>query len=64
MTATQHQCQHYCVTRRRSRAKNESKSEFDYAVIKQKLVGVDLMRFNVKTIYVDDFPAISQYELN
>jgi hypothetical protein len=56
---TQHQRQHYCVTRRRSRLRREKKADFDYAVVKQTLVTQDLMRFNIRTIFVDDFPAVT-----
>ena len=56
---TQHQRQHYCVARRRSRQPKESKAEFDYAVLKQALLIQDLLRFNIKTILVDDFSEIT-----
>lgn len=56
---TQHQRQHYCITKKRSRKTKESKAEVDYAVTKQNLVTQDLMRFNIKTIFVDDFPEVT-----
>ena len=56
---TKHQRQHYCIARRRSRRKGEAKAQFDYAVTKQNLVTQDLMRFNIKTIFVDDFSDIT-----
>ena len=56
---TKHQRQHYCVTRKRSRQSGEKKADFDYAVTKQNLVTQDLMRFNIKTIFVDNFPDIT-----
>jgi hypothetical protein len=56
---THHQRQHYCVAKRRSRKAGESKAEFDYAVTKQNLIARDLMRFNIKTVLVHDFPEIS-----
>lgn len=57
---TKHQRQHYCLARKRSRQSREKKAEFDYAVTKQNLVTQDLMRFNIKTIFVDDFPDITR----
>jgi Sir2- and TIR-associating SLOG family/SIR2-like domain len=56
---TKHQRQHYCIARKRSRRSGEKKADFDYAVTKQNLVTQDLMRFNIKTIFVDDFPDIT-----
>jgi hypothetical protein len=56
---TQHQRQHYCITRKRTRHAGESKKEFEYALTKQKLVTQDLMRFNIRTIFVDDYPKIT-----
>jgi hypothetical protein len=59
-TFTQHQRQHYCVTRRRTRRTGEKIKDFNYALTKQNLVTQDLMRFNIRTIFVDDFPQITQ----
>jgi Sir2- and TIR-associating SLOG family/SIR2-like domain len=59
-TFTQHQRQHYCVTRKRTKRAKESVKDFKYALNKQNLVTQDLMRFNIKTIFVDDFPQITQ----
>jgi hypothetical protein len=56
---TKHQRQHYCIAKRRSRAKGEKKADFDYATTRQALVTQDLMRFNIKTIFVDDYADIT-----
>ncbi|WP_375462478.1 SIR2 family protein [uncultured Methylobacterium sp.] len=58
-TFTNHQRQHYCIARKRSRNKGEKEAEFQYAKIKQDLVTQDLMRFNIKTIFVDEFSEIT-----
>jgi NAD-dependent SIR2 family protein deacetylase len=56
---TQHQRQHYCIARRRIARKGESKEDTEYALTKQNLVTQDLMRFNIKTIFVDSFHEIT-----
>ena len=56
---TKHQRQHYCIARKRSRQRREKKADFDYAVTKQNLMTQDLMRFNIKTIFVENFPGIT-----
>lgn len=55
-----HQRQHFCVMKRRTRSKGESKTEFEYAEIKQKLVTQDLMRFNIKAIFVDAYSDVTR----
>jgi Sir2- and TIR-associating SLOG family/SIR2-like domain len=57
---TKHQRQHYCIVRKRSRRQSEKRVDFDYALTKQSLVTQDLMRFNIKTIFVDDFTDITR----
>ena len=59
-TFTHHQRQHYCITRKRTKRAGESTKDFNYAQNKQSLVTQDLMRFNIKTIFVDDFAQITQ----
>jgi len=54
-----HQRQHYCLARKRTRRPGEKKKDFDYAMTRQNLVTQDLMRFNIKTIFVDDFTDIT-----
>ena len=56
---TQHQRQHYCIAKKRARLSGEKKADFDYAVTKQNLVTQDLMRFNIKTVFVDEFSEIT-----
>jgi hypothetical protein len=46
--------------RKRSRRNGEKKADFATAVIKQNLVAQDLMRFNIKTVFVKDFPDITR----
>ena len=58
-TFTSHQRQHYCIACKRTRAKGEKEAEFQYALTKQNLVTQDLMRFNIKTIFVEDFAQIT-----
>lgn len=55
-----HQRQHFCVMKRRIRAKRESKKDFEYAQRKQDLVTQDLMRFNIRTIFVDDYVDVTR----
>lgn len=55
-----HQRQHFCVMKKRTRARGESKKDFDYAQTKQNLVTQDLMRFNIKTIFVDDYADVTR----
>ncbi|WP_346656093.1 SIR2 family protein [Bradyrhizobium sp. dw_78] len=57
---TQHQRQHYCIMRKRARLKDESKKDFEYAVTKQTLVMQDLLRFNIKVIFVDEFSDVTR----
>lgn len=58
-TFTNHQRQHYCIARKRTRIKGEREADFRYALTKQNLVTQDLLRFNIKTIFVEDFPQIT-----
>jgi hypothetical protein len=58
-TFTSHQRQHYCVVRKRTRAKGEKEADFQYALTKQNLVTQDLMRFNIRTIFVEEFSQIT-----
>lgn len=58
-TFTSHQRQHYCIARKRTRGQGEKEAAFQYALTKQNLVTQDLMRFNIKTIFVEDFSQIT-----
>lgn len=57
---TKHQRQHYCIARKRTCRTGEKKADFNYAVTRQNLVTQDLMRFNIRTIFVEDFPDITR----
>lgn len=57
---TQHQRQHYCIAKRRTRRSGEKQKDFDYALTKQSLITQDLMRFNIRTIFVDDYADITE----
>jgi hypothetical protein len=50
---------HYCVTKRRRRREFSSRAHFDYATIKQQLVTQDLLRFNIETVFIDEYSAIT-----
>jgi Sir2- and TIR-associating SLOG family/SIR2-like domain len=56
---TIHQHRHYCIMRRRKQFAGESGADFDYALTKQALATQDLLRFNIKTIFVDEFAEIT-----
>jgi Sir2- and TIR-associating SLOG family/SIR2-like domain len=58
-TFAKHQRAHCCITKRRSRKEFSSKAQFDYAVIKQQLVTEDLLRFNIETVFVDQYSNIT-----
>ena len=58
-TFTKHARQHYCIMRRRTRAKTEKAADAVYAATKQALLTQDLLRFNIKTIFVDEFSDIT-----
>jgi hypothetical protein len=55
-----HQRQHYCLMKRRSQLPGESAAEFEYAKRKQILETHDLMRFNINTVFVDDYADITK----
>jgi hypothetical protein len=54
-----HQRQHFCITKRRTRSSGERKTDFEYAKTKQGLMTQDLLRFNIKTLFVDDYSEIT-----
>jgi NAD-dependent SIR2 family protein deacetylase len=58
-TFTHHQRQHYCIARKRTRAKGEKEKDYEYALTKQNLIVQDLLRFNIKTIFVEEFSQIT-----
>ena len=58
-TFATNQRQHYCIARRRSKMKGEKTADFQYELTRQNLITQDLMRFNIKTIFVDDYDQIT-----
>ncbi|MGA7810372.1 SIR2 family protein [Bradyrhizobium sp.] len=58
-TFTTHQRQHYCITRRRTKAKGEKEANYHYELTRQNLITQDLMRSNIKTIFVDEYEQIT-----
>jgi hypothetical protein len=53
------QRRHFCLMKKRVRLPGESGKDYQYAINKQVLVTQDLMRFNIKTLFVDDYPEIT-----
>jgi hypothetical protein len=51
---------HYCFLKRVSKRKTEEVADFEYRQRKQELFSGDLNRFNIKTIFVDDYPEITE----
>lgn len=58
-TFSTNQRQHFCITKKRMRERGESSKDYQYAVNRQMLVTQDLKRFNIKTLFVDDYPNIT-----
>lgn len=58
-TFKEHQRQHYSLMKRRSQEPGESAADFRYAERKQILQTHDLMRFNINTVFVDDYADIT-----
>lgn len=50
---------HYCIMRRRTKDEEESDAAFKYAERKQDHMVRDLQRFNIQTVFVDDFDQIT-----
>lgn len=59
-TFAQNQRRHYCIMKKRFKEKGESNKNYQYAVNKQVLLTDDLMRFNIKTLFVDDYSDITR----
>ena len=53
------QRRHFCIMRKRSKAKGEKDKDYQYAVNRQALLTQDLMRFNIKTLFVDNYSDIT-----
>ena len=58
-TFATNQRRHFCLMKKRMRGKGESTRDHQYAVNRQLLVIQDLMRFNIKTLFVDDYIDIT-----
>lgn len=53
------QRQHYCIQKRIAQQHGESLEEFEYKTRKQKFFTQDLLRFGIKTIFITDYPEIT-----
>jgi Sir2- and TIR-associating SLOG family/SIR2-like domain len=56
----QNQRQHFCLTKHRTQLPGEPLPEFQYAQNKQLLITQDLKRFNIKTIFVEDYGQVTE----
>lgn len=56
----QNQRQHFCITKHRARLPGENDDDLRYAQNKQLLMTRDLMRFNIKTTFVDEYSQITE----
>ncbi len=54
------QRQHFCIIKARAQLQDETDADFLYAKTRQELVTQDLLRFNIKTIAVDEFGDITK----
>lgn len=54
------QRQHFCIVKTRSKLPNESDADFAYAKTRQDLVAQDLLRFNIKTIAVEEYGDVTE----
>lgn len=54
------QRQHFCIVKTRSKLPNESEADFAYAKTRQDLVAQDLLRFNIKTIAVEEYGDVTE----
>jgi hypothetical protein len=54
------QRQHFCIAKHRTKLPGEGYNDFQYAKNKQLLITQDLMRFNIKTIFVDEYPLVTE----
>lgn len=53
------QRQHFCIAKKRTKLSAESNAEFQYAEVRQALLTQDLLRFNIRTIFVDEYSEIT-----
>jgi hypothetical protein len=56
----QNQRRHFCLTKHRTQLPGEALADFQYAQNKQLLITQDLLRFNIKTIFVNDYTQITE----
>lgn len=54
------QRQHFCITKTRSKLPGETEDEFAYAKVRQELVTQDLLRFNIKTVAVEEYSEVTE----
>ena len=59
VTFTSGQRQHYCIMKKRSQLPGETGEAFQYAALKQELAIKDLKRFNIQTLFVDQYGDIT-----
>jgi hypothetical protein len=57
---TSNQRQHYCLMKRRTKNAGEEDADFKQAEIRQKLMIADLMRFNIRTLLIDDHSQVTE----
>lgn len=60
MTFEENQRRHYCFLKRRVRERGETDEELRHAETRQKLMISDLLRFNIKTLLVDEYAEITE----
>lgn len=58
-TFERNQRRHFCIMKKRLRLRGERGRDFQYAVNRQALVVQDLLRFNIKALFVDDYTDIT-----
>jgi len=60
ITYSQNQRRHYCFMKKISKNDDETQTEYEYRLLKQTLFINDLLRFNIKTILLDDYYQITE----
>ena len=58
-TFATNQRRHFCITKKRKKGETETQNDYEYAEAKQLLMVQDLMRFNIKPIFVDEYSEIT-----
>lgn len=54
------QRQHYCILKRVNKLDGENQADFEYRIRKQDFFTQDLLRFGIKTIFIDDYQEITE----